>query len=139
MSTMQPRTGREVSGLGLIAPLGVAGIFVAANTRLDEPRRQVLRAQMVTGAGAAYLGGGLGFWEVAFCALLTYFGFRGLRDYRFVGVGWLLHTVWDLVHHLYGNPILPSVPTSSAGCAICDLAIAAWYLRLAVRKDHPAV
>ncbi len=45
---------------------------------------------------------------------------------NFIGVGWLLHTAWDVLHHLYGNPIIPFVPTSSLGCAICDPVIAVW-------------
>src|SRR5262249_35086219 len=48
------------------------------------------------------------------------------RSYRFIGIGWLLHTGWDILHHLYGNPLLPFDPTSSLGCAICDPVIAAW-------------
>jgi Family of unknown function (DUF6010) len=38
-----------------------------------------------------------------------------------------MHTCWDLVHHFYGQPIIPIAPDSSAGCAICDLLLAAWY------------
>src|SRR6266481_177631 len=41
-------------------------------------------------------------------------------------IGWLLHTGWDILHHLYGNPVLPFDATSSLGCAICDPVIAAW-------------
>jgi hypothetical protein len=49
--------------------------------------------------------------------------------YRFIGIGWLLHTAWDTVHHLYGTPIVPFVLLSSFGCAICDLALALWYFQ----------
>jgi hypothetical protein len=59
--------------------------------------------------------------------MITFIAYRGLHDYRFIGTGWVLHTMWDIVHHFYGNPIMPFVPLSSAGCAICDLALAAWY------------
>ena len=81
---------------------------------------------MIAGAGAAYLNGGFGIWEFAFTALVTYCAYKGLHSYRFIGVGWLLHTGWDVLHHLYGNPIVPFAPTSSLGCAICDPVIAAW-------------
>jgi len=81
---------------------------------------------MIAGAGAAYLNGGFGMWEFAFTALVTYCAYKGPRSYRFIGVGWLLHTGWDVLHHLYGNPIVPFAPTSSLGCAICDPVIAAW-------------
>ncbi|PYU22172.1 MAG: hypothetical protein DMG30_15570 [Acidobacteria bacterium] len=46
--------------------------------------------------------------------------------HNFIGIGWLFHTGWDVLHHLYGNPIVPFVPTSSLGCAICDPVIAIW-------------
>jgi hypothetical protein len=51
----------------------------------------------------------------------------GLENYRYIGAGWTLHIVWDILHHLYGQSILPFIPLSSAGCAICDAGIAAWY------------
>ena len=81
----------------------------------------------MAGAGAAYLGAGLGVWEIGFCTAMTYVAYRGLEDYRFVGAAWLLHTGWDVVHHLFGSPILPFLPMSSFGCAICDVGLAAWY------------
>jgi hypothetical protein len=81
---------------------------------------------MVAGAGAAYLSGGFGVWEFAFTTVVTYCAHRGLEDYRFIGAAWLLHTVWDLAHDLYGNPIIPFAPLSSFGCAICDPVIALW-------------
>jgi hypothetical protein len=49
------------------------------------------------------------------------------QNVRFISAGWVLHTAWDVVHHLYGNPIAPFLPLSSAGCAVCDLGLAAWY------------
>jgi len=55
-------------------------------------------------------------------------------------VAWALHAAWDVVHHLYANPIVPFAPTSSAGCAICDFALAAWYLVGApppLRRNRP--
>ena len=52
--------------------------------------------------------------------------YTGLHSYRFIGIGWLLHTGWDVVHHLNGNPIIPFVPNSSLECAICDPVIALW-------------
>lgn len=111
----------------LISPLFVAVMVIAGCSLFREPARQQFSALLISGAGAAYLSGGLGGWEFGFCALLTFMAFRGLADYRFIGAAWLLHTAWDVVHHLYGNPIVPFVPTSSAGCAICDVGLAAWY------------
>ncbi len=65
--------------------------------------------------------------EFAFTALVTYCAYRGLRSYGFIGVAWLLHTGWDALHHLYGNPIVPFVADSSLGCAISDPVIALWF------------
>jgi hypothetical protein len=111
-----------------IAPVVVAILFVTASSLLKEPGRRNLMAIMIGGAGAAYLsGGGLGWWEFAFTALLAFVAYRGLGSYRFIGLGWLLHTAWDIVHHFYGNPIVPFLPNSSAGCAICDALIAIWF------------
>jgi len=54
--------------------------------------------------------------------------FRGLRSYRFIGVGWLMHACWDIAHHLWGNPIWPFMPSSAFGCMIFDAMIAPWFL-----------
>jgi hypothetical protein len=80
---------------------------------------------------------------VAFSAAMTLCAFLGVRSYRFVGIGWLLHTGWDILHHLYGNPILPFDRTSSLGCAICDPVLALWFLAgapgiFAVFRRQPA-
>src|SRR5215204_6660598 len=64
--------------------------------------------------------------NVAFTAMVTFCAYKGLRSYNFIGVGWLLHTGWDVLHHLYGDPIVPFAAGSSFGCAICDPVIALW-------------
>ena len=110
----------------IVAPVVVATLFIIATSAFKEPQRRHFNAIMIAGAGAAYLNGGLGLWEFAFTALVTYCAYKGLHAYRFIGLGWLLHTGWDIMHHLCGNPIVPFVPTSSLGCAICDPIIAAW-------------
>ena len=110
-----------------VAPIGVGLVYVLLMSLIREPHRRRFNAVMVAGAGAAYLsGGGLGGWEFAFTALVTWVAYRGLGSWTFVGVAWLLHTAWDAVHHLHGNPIIPFADTSSLGCAICDPVIALW-------------
>jgi hypothetical protein len=116
----------DVPTIELIAPVVVALVYISLCSLLSEPNRRHFNAIMIAGAGAAYLGGGLGPWEFVFTAVVTYCAYRGLQSYTFIGIGWLLHTGWDVVHHLYGNPIIPFVPTSSFGCAICDPVIALW-------------
>jgi len=111
----------------VLAPLVVAVVFIALCGWLKEPARRNFSAVFLAGAGAAYLSGGFGPWEFGFCALVTWLAYRGLADYRAIAIGWLLHSGWDVAHHLYGRPIIPFAPTSSVGCAICDPVIALWY------------
>jgi hypothetical protein len=107
--------------------VGVA--YVCVNSLVPEPARRRFNAVMVGGAGAAYLsGGGLGAWELAFTTVLAYVAYRGLESWTFIGIGWLLHTAWDVVHHVRGEPILPFADHTSLGCAICDPVIAIWCL-----------
>jgi Family of unknown function (DUF6010) len=115
------------SFLHIVSALGVAIVWIAAFSLLREPVRHKLSAIMIAGAGAAYLSGGLGAWEFVACAAFTAVAYKGLDDYRFIGLGWVMHTCWDLVHHFHGHLIVPIAPDSSAGCAICDLLLGAWY------------
>jgi hypothetical protein len=110
-----------------VLPAVIAMAFILLISLIREPARQKIMALMIAGAGAAYLsGGGFGPWELVFCAVMSVCAYLGLRAYSFVGIGWLLHTACDILHHLYGNPLLPFSATSSLGCAICDPVIAAW-------------
>jgi len=126
-----------------IMPVVIALIFITLASLLKEPARQKCMAVTIAGAGAAYLSsGGAGIWEFPFCILITYLAYRGLTSYRFIGIGWLLHTIWDVVHHQLGAPIIPLSATSSFGCAVCDPVIAIWCFAGApgifdlLRKHH---
>ncbi len=112
--------------MSLLGPIVFALVYISLCSLFTEPNRQNFNAITIAGAGAAYLNGGFGIWEFAFTIMVTYCAFRGLRSYNLIGVGWLLHTGWDVLHHLYGNPIVPFVADSSFGCAICDPVIALW-------------
>jgi hypothetical protein len=113
--------------LQLVSPVIVAGIAIAIISLLAEPARQKFSAVFLAGAGAAYLSGGFGLWEFVFCGIVTALAYAGLTHYRAIAIGWLAHTAWDYLHHLYGNPIIPFAPLSSFGCTICDPVIAVWY------------
>lgn len=104
--------------------------YVCLNSLIgSDQTRRLFNAVMVGGAGAAYLsGGGLGSWEFVFTGVATYVAYRGLESWTFVGIGWLLHTAWDVIHHVRGEPIVPFAEHSSLGCAICDPVIALWCL-----------
>ncbi|WP_306209695.1 DUF6010 family protein [Actinoplanes sp. RD1] len=115
----------------IVVPVLIGVAYVVVNSLIREPHRQAVNALMIAGAGAAYLsGGGLGVAELGFTAVMTFVAYRGLRSWNWIGVGWLLHTAWDIVHHVKGSPILPFEPGSSYGCAICDPVIALWCFGL---------
>jgi hypothetical protein len=125
--------------MNVIAPILIGITYVVLMSLIREPHRRSFNAIMVAGAGAAYLssGGGFGPWEFAFTAAVTYCAYRGLRSWTFIGIGWLLHTGWDILHHLNGSPLLPFAADSSFGCAICDPVIALWCLTGGVSvTDH---
>ncbi|MFD6994381.1 DUF6010 family protein [Streptomyces sp. NPDC059943] len=113
----------------IIAPILIGIVYVTLMSLIREPHRRRFNAIMVAGAGAAYLsGGGFGAWEFVFTTVITYCAYRGLDSWTFIGIAWLLHTAWDALHHLKGNPIIPFAEHSSLGCAICDPVIALWCL-----------
>ncbi|MFF5721631.1 DUF6010 family protein [Streptomyces buecherae] len=115
--------------MNLVSPVIVGIVYCLLMSLITEPYRRHFNAVMVGGAGAAYLsGGGFGPWEFPFVALTAYVAYRGLNSWNFVGVGWLLHTAWDVAHHLKGNSILPFYHDASLACAICDPVIALWCL-----------
>ena len=124
---METTVIRSLGPLDLGGAVGIAIVFVLLVSLIAEPARQKFMAIFVAGAGAAYLNGGLGAWEFLFTAVATYVAYRGLESYRYIGVAWLMHTGWDVLHHLYGEPIVFFAPTSSAGCAITDALIAVWF------------
>jgi hypothetical protein len=117
----------EFTAMHTIAAGVIAIIYILLSSLVKEPERQKLSAIILAGAGAAYLNGGLGGWEFSFCAVMTFMAYKGLTHYFFIGGGWLFHTVWDIVHHMYAHPIVPFSPSSSAGCAVCDTILAIWF------------
>ncbi|WP_445529866.1 DUF6010 family protein [Streptomyces cyslabdanicus] len=114
----------------VLAPILIGTVYAFLMSLLREPARRRLNAVMVAGAGAAYLSSGsFGPWEFVFTAAITYCAYRGLDSYGWIGIAWLLHAAWDVLHHLRGAPIIPFASHSSLGCAICDPVIALWCLR----------
>jgi uncharacterized membrane protein YhfC len=59
--------------------------------------------------------------------LMIFMAFKGLTSYKYIAVAWIFHTLFDIPHHLYAVPIDPTVPFSSAVCAIFDPLIAVWF------------
>lgn len=111
-----------------VGPAAGALVFVAIMSLVREPARRSYNAILVAGASGVYLSGGLGPWELLYTAVAGgWVAYLGLRSYRFIGIAWLMHSSWDLVHHFYGNAIWPFMPTSSFGCMIFDAIIAIWF------------
>jgi hypothetical protein len=125
--------------MNVIGPLFAAVVFVAVMSLIREPARRNLNAVLVAGSTLAYLGGGFGVWELVYPAIATPIAYFALGSYRLVGIGWLMHAGWDVLHHLYGHPIWPFMPTSSFGCFLFDSAIAVWFLAGAPSIDRRLV
>jgi hypothetical protein len=117
----------NATALQLVIPILIGLAMAGLVSLLPEPVRHKFSAVLLAGAGAAYLSGGFGLLEFAFCAVMTVLAYFGLDHYRAIAIGWIAHTIWDYFHHLYGKPIIPFAPASSFGCAICDAVIALWY------------
>ena len=111
-----------------VGPAAGALVFVAVMSLVAEPTRRTLNAIILAGASGVYLSGGFGLWELVYPVIATPIAYFGLRSYRFIGVGWLIHAGWDAAHHLWGNPIWPFMPSSAFGCLIFDALIAPWFL-----------
>ena len=103
-----------------VGPGVAALVFVGVMSLVAEPTRRTLNAVILAGASGVYLSGGFGPWELIYPVVAGTASYLGLRSYRMIGLGWLLHAGWDTVHHFYGNPIWPFMPTSSFGCLVFD-------------------
>lgn len=119
-----------------IAPAMAACVYVLVMLMLGRSTRQKFNAVMVAGFSTIYMGGGLGPWELAYVLPATYVAYKALDSYWFIALGWIMHPASDWVHHVYGNPIWPWMPTSSLGCAIFDPIVAAWAVREGLRRDR---
>src|SRR5262245_57657841 len=118
-----------------IGPAAAALVFIVIMSMVKEPARRTVNAILTAGLTGIYIsGGGFGIWELLFPVVTLPMAYAGLRSYRFSGLAWLLHSCWDIVHHLYGNALWPFMPTSSFGCMIFDAVIAIWFF-----ADAPSV
>lgn len=117
----------EFTIINALAAVLIAFVYITIMSFVKEPNRQKINAIIIAGAGAVYWSGGLGVWEFIFGSLMLFVAFKGLKLYYFIGIGWLLHSGWDIMHYLYGNPIVYLESSSSAGCAVCDPILAIWF------------
>ena len=124
---MNPHVVPEFTFINGVAAAFIALIYITLSSLVSEPNRQKMSAVIIAGAGAVYWSGGLGIAEYLFSTAMLFMAFKGLTNYKFIGIAWLMHTTWDILHHLYGNPIVPFSASSSAGCAVCDTVLALWF------------
>lgn len=117
----------EFTIMTAVGAVMVAVVYIISFSLVKEPYRKTINALIIAGAGGVYWSGGLGAWEFPFGPLMFFLAYKGLTDYKYIAIGWLCHTGWDVVHHFYANPIVPFVSSSSAGCAICDPLLALWF------------
>lgn len=128
----------ELEVMDFIGPAIGAVIFIILMNKTPEPRRHKFNAVFVAGAGAAYLNGGLGAWEYLYVIFATALAYKGLDSYKYIGIAWLAHTAWDIVHHIWATPIWPWMATSSIGCAVFDAIIGFWFIASRLESRSPA-
>jgi hypothetical protein len=114
--------------MDVLGPAIGACVFVLIMSPVREPARRTLNAVIVAGASGVYLSGGFGVAELVYPIVVTPVVYRAIRSYRYIGLAWLMHAAWDLLHHFWGNPIWPFMRTSSFGCFVFDSLIAVWFL-----------
>jgi hypothetical protein len=110
--------GNVLAGLAFIVLVGL----------IPEPARQVAMALMLAFGAIVYLRHGLRGWEWVFAAAIAVCAALGFAYYIAIGIGWLIHTASDTLHHRIGRPMFARVPMSSFGCAIFDPVISVWFL-----------
>jgi hypothetical protein len=124
---MDTHSTPEFTIINALAAIVIAFIYIGISSLANEPNRQRISAVIIAGAGAVYWSGGFGIAEYLFATAMLFMAFKGLTNYNYIGIAWLMHTSWDILHHLYGNPIVPFSASSSAGCAVCDSVLALWF------------
>jgi Family of unknown function (DUF6010) len=124
---MNPHIVTDFGLINAIAAVMIALLYITISSLANEPNRQKISAVIIAGAGSVYWSGGLGIAEYIFATAMLFMAFKGLTNYKYIGVAWLMHTTWDVLHHLYANPIVPFSASSSAGCAVCDSVLAIWF------------
>jgi hypothetical protein len=123
---MNPHIIPEFPMTHAFAAVAIAFVYISIFSWVKEPQRQTINALILAGAGSVYWSSGLGLGEFPLGGILIYLAYKGLNDYRYLSLGWLVHTFYDVLHHFYGNPIVLIAPSSSAGCAVCDPILALW-------------
>ena len=113
-------------------------LFATLVGALKEPVRQNAMAIMVGMAGGLFATpphAELGFVVGSLIAVCAYFG---LRSYKFIAIGWMLHAAWDTFRYSQGAGLVGQPPHASLGCAVFDPMIAVWFFLGAPSPWRPA-
>ncbi len=125
---------RDAPLMAYVAPAIPALVFICVMSLIKEPLKRQINVVIAGGFSTLYVNGGFGVWEFVYMALATIPAVLGHRSYKFIGVAWLMHAAWDLLHHFYGNPLWEFSELSSLGCAVMDSIVAVWFF-----ADAPSV
>jgi Family of unknown function (DUF6010) len=117
----------EFQPVDILIAVAVALVGIAIMSLLKHPNRRTVNAIVIAVAAGTYTNGGFGHLEGLFSLVLGYVAYRGLNSYNFIGIGWLMHTAWDTLHHFTGNPMIDMIPISSFMCFVCDPILAIWF------------
>ena len=117
----------------LVSALGQVGIGIVLSSLAEGSKRRQLNAIVLASVASVYADAGFGFWEFPFIFVIGYCAYRGLRatddraGYTMIGLGWLLHGLWDLAHHVNGWPMITWWPAASIECVIIDAILTVYF------------
>ena len=117
----------EFELVSFVSPTIAAIVFILIMSVVREPTRQNFNAVAAAGFATLYGNGGFGAWEFVYMAIAVFPAYLGLKHYAWIGVAWLMHSGWDLAHHLYGNTLFHDHPGTSFGCFVMDALVAVWF------------
>jgi Family of unknown function (DUF6010) len=116
----------------MTAPLAIATVFgallfIGALSLVREPSRRYLSVVALASGSSLYYAGGLGGWDKLFWLTVMGFAFAGCRWYPAIGIGWIVHTAWDIFNFRAGHALETGVLRINLHCAIFDPIIALWF------------
>jgi Family of unknown function (DUF6010) len=116
----------------MTAPLAAATvlgalIYIGVFSLIPEPSRRYLSIVALASGSSLYYDGGLGAWDKLFWLGVMGLAFAGFRWYPAIGVGWIVHTIWDVLNFRVGHGLETNVLRINLHCAIFDPIIALWF------------
>lgn len=103
-------------------------LFIFAVGFIPEPWRQRAMALMLAFAGGVFLHDPTNSYGVLLAVAIAAFALSGFWRYWMLGLGWLLHTAWDINLHVHGHGLAGGDPMGAFGCAVFDPIIGIWLV-----------